>query len=175
MHRAPFAPDTSGLCVDPLTTHQLLFQVFWSLSLSCAEAPALCTGPTSPGTAPLSRRGFSGSFAPSFLICTNFPRSLFFFFLNPATPTHCPFPSLCIHPGADGPAWLGRFCEAPSLHPFDHLFGSPRPRRTNGRPEGRHRRGRSCSRATWAGWERPGSELGARSPSPGALGEGPAW
>ena len=74
-----------------------------------------------------------------------------FFFLNPAaTPTNSPFPSLCVHPRADGPAWLGRFSEAPSLYPLDHLFGSPRPRRKNGRPEGRHRRVRSCSRATWA-------------------------
>ena len=103
----------------------------------------------SPSTALLSRRGFSGSFAPPFLICTNFPRT--FFFLNPAaTPTNSPFPSLCIHPRADGPAWLGRFSEASSLYPLDQLFGSPRQRRTNGRPEGRHRRVRSCSRATWA-------------------------
>ena len=46
----------------------------------------------SPSTPLLSRRGFSGSFAPPFLICTNFP-STFFFFLNPAaTPTNSPFP-----------------------------------------------------------------------------------
>ena len=79
-----------------------------------------------------------------------FPPQSFFFFFNPAASTNSPFPSLCVHPRADGPAWLGRFSEAPSLYPLDHLFGCPRPRRKNGRPEGRHRRVRSCSRATWA-------------------------
>lgn len=151
MHRPPWQAQTPFFCrialfseQDPLTTHQL-FLALRCPSFSFLQSPCALLGTHFPPlTAPLSRRGFSGSLAPPSLICTNFPAIMFL----PRHPFKLPFP-FCVNPSRGGwPRLAQTISQGPQSTRLGHLLVSP--------PD----------RGAWMGAAREGTRACAAAPGP---------